>query len=529
MTILVNPSTRTAHAGGPEALPHELRMIPPDAAVFVHADVAAIYDSKLGDLFKKSASQSLKDKLAEMTTEFGVSLPEVKSITYALPNVKEPQDMTRGMVAVTFRKEYDRSKFVARLKAESMKSRAQFSEKDGIVRQTTEQPFKRTTITDLSDAKRIVILNDLAESHLKPPAEVPQGVHTAAIQRAGKEAFVAGLNFNALPDEYRMDNLPPEIRPLQPILKAESLTAIGTLQKETVNLSVSVRAKTKDDASEAEKALGAVQTLITVEIPQARKSFEKDLANPKEMSALLDVIEKSISAAKISLDDKVASASLSVPSDIPLGPFLELLSGGGASARMQSSNNLKQMALAMHNYHDAIGHFPPPAILDKKGKKLLSWRVAILPYIDQENLYKHFKLDEPWDSEHNKKLLQIMPKVYAMPGTKNGEEKKTHYQVFVGNGAMFEPVSVTKITDITDGSSNTILITMAATAVEWTKPDDIEYDPKVDMKKKLLIKDNGFQAVFGDGGVRFVRDTVAEKTLHAIITRAGGEVAEDDF
>ncbi len=78
-------------------------------------------------------------------------------------------------------------------------------------------------------------------------------------------------------------------------------------------------------------------------------------------------------------------------------------------------NNLKYIGLAMHNYLDANSHFPPAASVDKAGKPLLSWRVMILPYIDQDQLYKQFHLDEPWDSEHNKKLIDKMPQIYASP------------------------------------------------------------------------------------------------------------------
>src|SRR5262249_54155708 len=81
-----------------------------------------------------------------------------------------------------------------------------------------------------------------------------------------------------------------------------------------------------------------------------------------------------------------------------------------AAGNAQGQNNLKQIALAMHNYNDAYnGKLPAHAIYSKDGKKpLLSWRVAILPFIEQDNLYQQFHLDEPWDSEHNKKLIPML-------------------------------------------------------------------------------------------------------------------------
>ena len=109
-----------------------------------------------------------------------------------------------------------------------------------------------------------------------------------------------------------------------------------------------------------------------------------------------------------------------------------------AARRSQCVNNLKMIALAMHNYHSTNNAFPRPAITDAKGKPLLSWRVAILPFIDQQALYNRFKLDEPWDSPHNKELLKEMPATYLCPTRGNADPSTTTYRVPTGNGALFE-------------------------------------------------------------------------------------------
>jgi prepilin-type processing-associated H-X9-DG protein len=196
-----------------------------------------------------------------------------------------------------------------------------------------------------------------------------------------------------------------------------------------------------------------------------------------------------------------------------------------AAGRAQSQNNLKQIGLALHNYHDVNAALPPAAICDKRGKPRLSWRVAILPYLEQENLYKQFKLDEPWDSEHNKKLIGAMPKTYALPTAplKPGE---TYYRALVGNGAAFETIRGTRFADFTDGLSNTLLVVEAAEGVPWTKPDELEYDPEKPLPKFGTFSNGGFNALFGDGSVRFILPSIAEKTLRALITRAGGEVVD---
>ena len=107
--------------------------------------------------------------------------------------------------------------------------------------------------------------------------------------------------------------------------------------------------------------------------------------------------------------------------------------------------NLKRIGLAMHNYESAEGHFPPAAITGKDGKPLLSWRVAILPYLEdydgqsRSDLHKTFQLDEPWDSPHNKALLARMPAVFASPGDGNRSPSSTAYRGFVGPGESSAP------------------------------------------------------------------------------------------
>jgi prepilin-type processing-associated H-X9-DG protein len=204
-----------------------------------------------------------------------------------------------------------------------------------------------------------------------------------------------------------------------------------------------------------------------------------------------------------------------------------------AARRTQCTNNLKQIGLGMHNYAaSGVGgkpdHFPAAAaIRDKDGKPLLSWRVAILPFLEQQALYNEFKFDEPWDSPHNKALAERMPMLYKCPsGTMaNG---LTPYQVFTGNGAMFETDRGPGFPDITDGTSNTLMVVEAKAGVPWTKPDDVAFDP-ADAELMAKLGSNhagGFNALFGDGSVRFLRGSIDLGMLRKLVTRAGGEVVE---
>jgi hypothetical protein len=193
-----------------------------------------------------------------------------------------------------------------------------------------------------------------------------------------------------------------------------------------------------------------------------------------------------------------------------------------AAARVQSQNNLKQMALAMHSFHDANGHMPAPALSDRTGKPLLSWRVAILPYLGENALYQQFKLDEPWDGPNNSKLLSRMPKVYecaAAPKTPG----ETIYRVFVGNGAAFEPGRALRITEFLDGTANTILIVEAKQSVPWTKPDDLPYSPVQPLPPLGGHHAGGFNVVAADGAVHFIPKDTPEQTLRPLITRNEGQ------
>lgn len=196
-----------------------------------------------------------------------------------------------------------------------------------------------------------------------------------------------------------------------------------------------------------------------------------------------------------------------------------------AAARSQATNNLKQIGLAMHNYHDVHASFPAAASHDDEDKPLLSWRVHVLPYIEQNELYKEFHLDEPWDSEHNKKLIPRMPAVYRTPNHPEIGEGKTVYLVPRGEGTIFEGFDGPRIQDITDGTSNTIMAVEASPerAAIWTAPNELDFAPEQPFAGLGGIHANGFLALFADGSVRFIAQTVDPKTLKALFTAAGGE------
>jgi prepilin-type processing-associated H-X9-DG protein len=200
----------------------------------------------------------------------------------------------------------------------------------------------------------------------------------------------------------------------------------------------------------------------------------------------------------------------------------------GAAQRAQSSNHLKQIALAMHNYHDTYGGLPDPAIRDDEGKPLLSWRVALLPYLEQQPLYEQFRLDEPWDSEHNLALVEKMPDLFRHPAS-TAPPGHTVYQAIVGEEIGLRPEGQTRFQEIRDGLSNTIAVAEIEDefAVPWTKPEDVEIDPEDPWGPIGGHHPEGANVMFLDGSVRMVPYWLEPAMLWALMTRAGGEVVPE--
>lgn len=202
-----------------------------------------------------------------------------------------------------------------------------------------------------------------------------------------------------------------------------------------------------------------------------------------------------------------------------------------AAKQMQTSNKLRQIGSAMNSYKSLQGNYPQSAIYDKTGKPLLSWRVQLLPQLGRKDLYDAFHLDEPWDSPHNKKLINQMPSVYQHPDKKRATPGKTYYQVFVTQPGPREgifvnsPKSKVKLIDITDGTSTTITVVEANGAVTWTQPADIQFKEFGNLKGNLRrpVFGNFVSLLFADGMVRTVDyNRLNNSTLRDLVFRNDG-------
>jgi prepilin-type processing-associated H-X9-DG protein len=201
-----------------------------------------------------------------------------------------------------------------------------------------------------------------------------------------------------------------------------------------------------------------------------------------------------------------------------------------AARRAQCTNNMKQIALAMHNYHDTYNCFPPAYLADENGKPMHSWRVLLLPFLEQQALYEQYNFDEPWDSPANQRIAATVLDVYRCPSDPNPIAPQTCYVMIVGPETVSDGTKATSIREITDGTSNTILfIEATGSGIGWTEPRDLDATTITFQVNEPLGGEiesphpGGANCAFCDGSVRFLSDFVDPEELRAMSTIAGGE------
>lgn len=158
--------------------------------------------------------------------------------------------------------------------------------------------------------------------------------------------------------------------------------------------------------------------------------------------------------------------------------------------RAACENNAKQIALALHNYHDEHGCFPPAYVANKNGQPMHSWRTLLLPSIEENNLYNLYNFNEPWDGPQNIKLANTPITSFHCPSSNNTKNlnSRSDYIAVTGPGTIWPGNQGTRLEDITDGPSNTILLVeLANSDIRWIEPRDITIE-------RVLEKSSGENA-----------------------------------
>ncbi len=527
-----------------------------DDLIYVHEGVLGFGSARVADGWKNAAFQDalkkmpggrkeLDDKIKEFEGKLGNKIDDVERATMIVRSI-DFNNMADGpdmLFTVKTSRAMDKKKIIDTIVKES---RAGDKEKE------KEVKFDGGTIYTIGSGRNMVALywpNDKVllfspkdESIKDAVKQAKKPAKHAAITR-GLQAAQSGRHLFVMAFEVKKswtDKIPPEITAKAPnAIKTTGVIITSTMSARESAFEAILIYENKDIAgkakSDVDDGIGTMKMVL---------KGNKNAAMDKALSSIK--VEQRGSEVVIS-----GKSDLDVDAFGPINPFGGFGAGPGfegnevavgaepigpmkAATRVTHINNMKQIGLAMHAFHDAHRALPNHAIRHPQtAQPLLSWRVAILPYIDQMPLYAQIKLDEPWDSPHNRQFGNKMPNIYKAPGQPN--DGRTHLQVFHGDQSAFplskKPLqfnlqSEMTMVRITDGTSNTIMVVEAATPVNWMAPVDIPFQPG---DTGLINRvgnywgNNTFYAGFCDGTVISLRRTMTSQELQAFITPNGGE------
>ncbi|RCS54151.1 DUF1559 domain-containing protein [Bremerella cremea] len=317
----------------------------------------------------------------------------------------------------------------------------------------------------------------------------------------------------------------------------QSAHLIGNLDMEKGGLTLKL---TTESPAQAEQLQKIVSKLLDLGVERAIQMGQPPKTNEVEENAFRQYVTRICNTLRAAIEPEVEGNQVILTTVGKPGTSPQVMVASGtavlvpliASAQQQafrsgSVNNMKQIILAMHNYHETYGHMPANSY-DKEGKPLLSWRVHLLPFVEQAALYDQFHLDEPWDSEHNRKLAEMIPDPYLSPSSKNelGPQAKTRYLKPLGEGFPASAKKNLRFQDLTDGASNTIAIVEVppSDAVLWTRPDD--FHPNMDSLLESFTPGEtaGIIAALYDGSVHsMLKKDLTDQILKVLLTHQGGE------
>ncbi len=354
--------------------------------------------------------------------------------------------------------------------------------------------------------------------------------YRAAGELGDRDVMIA-LNTASLIQSINLEMASPIVASLEPMFTKSYGYAAGLDLSAQTSLKLVAYCGTEEGALQVAETTSALKVLgmnalrtLPSRLAQGRADFNLSV------QMIVDQVEGALRKSEVAtegtivrLDTEFGIEGLNLV-QIMLGP---LTTARARAREAQRTNNLKLIGIALHNYSSVYDKFPPPVLYSENGTPY-SWRVEILPYMEQAPLYDKYRFDEPWNSPANLELLKEMPSTYDAPGS-NNDPTEADYFTFVGPRTILgAPGEGTTFGSVRDGFSNTLMAVETRRPIPWTKPEDIPFDVEGMLPKLGGFREGHFLALFGDGSVLNIKLDLDESILRALITRDGGEVISYD-
>jgi hypothetical protein len=532
-----------------QELPPSLGVVPGDAAGFLTVDVRGVLASPMLEEVRFVLGAIKPDELAAFARKFPVDPTTVERVVVVLPNsatVTDPFPDTHP-TAVSAIAVFGCSKpfdpvalgkgFFPNGRPKSYRGRVyRFNEEswNGLL----VLPGNRAFVVGAEDS--LVWLIDRLEK-----GDVAGPLSPARAEAVGHTLFLAVNPAAAMPAALK---LPPPLRPLADARRVCVAVDLG----ETIKGGAALHYQTDAGAAAGEKAVKAAVALTRDKVKELegrlRQTIDKPAPGdrpvgpgefPERFGALLGVgalrrFDEAVEKLPVEREGTVVrvTGEMKLRYSLPLlvvggiagitalgqnanetfqyvGNSIKV--GGGPSGPPPEEVRLKKLAAAFEAYHAGHGHYPPAATAAKDGSPLLSWRVALLPYLGEQKLYDEFRQDEPWDSLHNKRLIARMPEVFGKPYSYPKNYGRTNTQVVTGPGTLFSgPTGAKK------PAGAAIILALEADAgdtVWWTKPADLVSAPGRPPEVFGKFEYGSCYALFTDGNVKWLQKRTDEKRL----------------
>jgi hypothetical protein len=525
-----------------DSSPHPYMTKDFEAALVVHPRKIFASDMIQNLLKLGPAKEMFDDMISEINDDFEIDVRQLERLSIfvkALPS--GPREAPHIAIIAETAQDMDFSDIIQDL------VRGEEPQQQNGMQWYIPEDDSRSPVVCVVNTKTVVIgapLDLVKKVVTKPAVKNPLNDQLVALDYSNQH-FVAVGNSSILPPqlvaemqrELAREELPPAFSPITDMIaQLKSASAVLNVSPD-LYLSLGITTSSKENTTK-------MVTMVNDSLTLAKSALGIfALAPPKELPAEIRPLIKEALKFLASIKPTQTGDRMDLAVGLSASqleslqkPFLKSVTSARTAARkMASSNNLKQIGLALHTFHNTYREFPvgespneQGPIHYRNGKPLLSWRVHLLPFIEQDPLYARFKLDEPWDSPHNIKLLDQIPITYVDPNQPDLGNKTT-YLAPIGPGSIFGSNKRIGFRNVSDGTSNTIMVIQVGgdKAVPWTKPEDLKYDLKNpagslgDIGEKVI-------ALFADGSVQTLPVNIKPATWLKLFKINDGEIIDFD-